>query len=170
MHSLTAVIECDPADSPACLDPVCNCLVRSYELLGRVSSFLSVAVFPILINTLYRVSGACRKLSFEAGRMLGCTKSASLIRHIAFPAALPSVVAGIRIATGVGWMCLVAAELFGVSKFGLGQKLWHYYNLHQMDNVVVYMLLLGIIGLLFDMIFRYYVDRRFLRWRTREVI
>jgi NitT/TauT family transport system permease protein len=127
------------------------------------------AVFPILINT-YTGFRSVPKIFVEAGRMLGCTKSASLIRHIAFPAALPSVVAGIRIATGVGWMCLVAAELFGVSKFGLGQKLWHYYNLHQMDNVVVYMLLLGIIGLLFDMIFRYYVDRRFLRWRTREVI
>jgi len=76
---------------------------------------------------------------------------------------------GIRIATGVGWMCLVAAELFGVSNYGLGQKLWFYYNLHQMDAVVVYMIILGLIGLAFDMIFRYYVDRHFLKWRTGEV-
>ena len=44
-------------------------------------------------------------------------------------------------------MCLVAAELFGVSKFGLGQKLWFFYNLHQMDSVVVYMILRGLTGL-----------------------
>jgi NitT/TauT family transport system permease protein len=105
----------------------------------------------------------------EAGKMLGCTRSRDLIRYIAFPAALPSVAAGIRIATGVGWMCLVAAELFGVSNFGLGQKLWFFYNLHQMDSVVVYMIILGLIGLAFDMVFRFYVDRYFLRWQTGEV-
>jgi NitT/TauT family transport system permease protein len=38
-----------------------------------------------------------------------------------------------------------------------------------MDAVVVYMLLLGLIGLAIDMIFRYYIDRHFLKWRTGEV-
>ncbi|HZD43009.1 MAG TPA: ABC transporter permease, partial [Methanomicrobiales archaeon] len=68
-----------------------------------------------------------------------------------------------------GWMCLVAAELFGVSDFGLGKNMWYYYYLHQMDNVVVYMLFLGVLGLVIDMVFRYYVDRRLLRWREGEV-
>ncbi|MDD5143514.1 ABC transporter permease [Methanoregula sp.] len=126
------------------------------------------AVFPIIINTYSGFRGVPR-VFVEAGKMLGCTKDRDLVRYIAFPAALPSVAAGIRIATGVGWMCLVAAELFGVSNFGLGQKLWFYYSLHQMDSVVVYMILLGLIGLAFDMIFRYYVDKKFLKWRTGEV-
>ena len=126
------------------------------------------AVFPIVINTYSGFRGVPR-VFVEAGRMLGCTRDRDLIRYIAFPAALPSVAAGIRIATGVGWMCLVAAELFGVSNYGLGQKLWFYYSLHQMDSVVVYMILLGLIGLAFDMIFRYYVERHFLKWRTGEV-
>ncbi len=126
------------------------------------------AVFPILINT-YSGFRSVPKIFVEAGKMLGCTKKRDLIRYIAFPAALPSVVAGIRIATGVGWMCLVAAELFGVSNYGLGKNLWHYYDLHQMDSVVVYMILLGLIGLLVDMAFRYYIDRHFLKWRIGEV-
>jgi NitT/TauT family transport system permease protein len=126
------------------------------------------AVFPIIINTYSGFRGVPR-IFVEAGQMLGCTRSRDLIRHIAFPAALPSVASGIRIATGVGWMCLVAAEYFGVSNFGLGQKLWWYYNLHQMDSVVVYMIILGLIGLAFDMIFRYWIDRYFLKWRTGEV-
>lgn len=126
------------------------------------------AVFPIIINTYSGFRGVPR-IFVEAGKMLGCTKDRDLIRYIAFPAALPSVAAGIRIATGVGWMCLVAAELFGVSNYGLGQKLWFFYSLHQMDSVVVYMILLGLIGLAFDMIFRYYIDRHFLKWRTGEV-
>jgi NitT/TauT family transport system permease protein len=126
------------------------------------------AVFPVIINTYSGFRGVPR-VFVEAGKMLGCIKSRDLIRYIAFPAALPSVAAGIRIATGVGWMCLVAAELFGVSNYGLGQKLWWYYNLHQMDSVVVYMIILGLIGLAFDMVFRYYVDRYFLKWQTKEV-
>ncbi|MDD1689468.1 MAG: ABC transporter permease [Methanoregula sp.] len=126
------------------------------------------AVFPIIINTYSGFRGVPR-IFVEAGKMLGCTKDRDLIRYIAFPAALPSVAAGIRIATGVGWMCLVAAELFGVSNYGLGQKLWFFYSLHQMDSVVVYMILLGMIGLAFDMVFRYYIDRHFLKWRTGEV-
>ena len=126
------------------------------------------AVFPILINTYTGFRGVSR-IFVEAGRMLGCTKTLDQIRYIAFPAALPSVVSGVRIATGVGWMCLVAAELFGVSNDGLGKDLWFYYDLHQMDCVVVYMLLLGLIGLAIDMIFRYYIDMRFLKWRTGEV-
>jgi len=126
------------------------------------------AVFPIIINTYSGFRGVPR-VFVEAGKMLGCTKDRDLVRYIALPAALPSVAAGIRIATGVGWMCLVAAELFGVSNYGLGQKLWFYYSLHQMDSVVVYMILLGLIGLAFDMVFRHYVDKKFLKWRTGEV-
>jgi NitT/TauT family transport system permease protein len=126
------------------------------------------AVFPVIINTYSGFRGIPR-IFVEAGKMLGCTKDRDLIRYIALPAALPSVVAGIRIATGVGWMCLVAAELFGVSNYGLGQKLWWYYNLHQMDSVVVYMIILGLIGLAFDMAFRLCIERLFLKWRTGEV-
>jgi len=126
------------------------------------------AVFPILINT-YSGFRSVPLIYVEAGKTLGCTRNRDLIRFIAFPSALPSVAAGIRIATGVGWMCLVAAELFGVSNSGLGMNLWHYYDLHQMDSVVVYMILLGLIGLCIDMVFRYWIDRQFLKWRTGEV-
>jgi len=51
----------------------------------------------------------------------------------------------------------------------LGKNLWQYYNLHRMDCVVVYMLILGLIGLLVDMLLRYYIDHHFLKWQTKEV-
>jgi NitT/TauT family transport system permease protein len=126
------------------------------------------AVFPILINT-YEGFRSIPRVFVEAGKMLGCTTSLSLIRHIAFPAALPQMAAGFRIASGVAWMCLVAAEMFGVSRFGLGQKIWWFYSLHQMDNVLVYMILLGFIGLFIDYLFRYGMQRSLLKWRVGEV-
>ncbi|PPA79860.1 MAG: hypothetical protein C00003105_01752 [ANME-2 cluster archaeon HR1] len=71
---------------------------------------------------------------------------------------------------GVGWMCLVAAEYFGVSSNGIGYKLWFHYGIHEMNFVIVYMLLLGFIGLIIDRLFRYYVDRHLLKWRSGVVL
>ncbi|MBN1166747.1 MAG: ABC transporter permease [Methanospirillaceae archaeon] len=126
------------------------------------------AVFPIIINT-YTGFSNIPKIFVEAGQMLGCTKNRDLIRFIAFPAAVPHIAAGFRIACGVAWMCLVAAEMFGVSAYGLGHKIWWYYHLHQMTNVLVYMLILGIVGLAVDALFRFYIRRSLLRWQTGEV-
>lgn len=126
------------------------------------------AVFPVLINT-YEGFRNIPKIFVEAGKMLGCTKNSALIRYIALPAALPHLAAGFRVASGVAWMCLVAAEMFGVSRFGLGQKIWWYYNLHQMDKVMVYMLILGFVGLLIDFLFRYGMRKTLLKWREGEV-
>ena len=66
----------------------------------------------------------------------------------------------------VGWVSLVAAEMFGVSTTGLGFKIWNYYNVHAMELVLGYMLLLGMISLSLDTVFRTIVDRRLLRWRV----
>ncbi|MGP8320850.1 MAG: ABC transporter permease [Methanosarcinaceae archaeon] len=127
------------------------------------------AVFPVIINT-YTGFKSVPVIYVEAAKVLGCTSDCSLIRYVAFPSALPSIAAGMRIAMGVGWMCLVAAEMFGVSTNGMGYRIWWHYYLHQMDFVLVYMLLLGFIGLLFDRTFRHYVDERLLKWRTGVVM
>ena len=126
------------------------------------------AVFPVIINT-YEGFRSIPRVFVEAGKMLGCSSNLSLIRHIAIPSALPNLAAGFRIASGVAWMCLVAAEMFGVSRFGLGQKIWWYYNLHQMDTVLVYILILGFIGLAMDYVFRYWMNKSLLKWRVGEV-
>lgn len=127
------------------------------------------AVFPIVINTVVGFKGVPR-VYVEAAKVLGCMNDRSLIRHVALPSSTPSIAAGIRIAMGVGWMCLVAAEMFGVSSSGLGYKIWWHYYLHQMDYVLVYMLILGFLGLVIDRIFRWYVDGKVLKWRKGVVV
>ena len=126
------------------------------------------AVFPIIINTYSGVRGIPR-IYVEAAKVLGCTSNRDLVRFVVIPSALPSIATGIRIAMGVGWMCLVAAEMFGVSKYGLGYKIWWHYYLHQMDGVVAYMILLGFIGLLIDRLFRYFIEYKLLKWRIGVV-
>jgi NitT/TauT family transport system permease protein len=123
------------------------------------------AVFPILINT-YVGFRSLPRVYVESAKVLGATKDRDLIRYIAFPYALPSIAGGIRIAMGIAWMCLVAAEQFGVSTSGLGYKIWSYYYLHEMDYVLLYMIVLGLLGLLIDRSFRYVVEDRMLKWRV----
>lgn len=126
-------------------------------------------IFPIIINTYTGLKNVPR-VYVEAAKVLGCTRSISLIRNIAIPSAMPSIVAGIRVSMGVGWMCLVAAEMFGVSNRGLGYEIWHRYDLHQMDFVLTYMLILGFLGLFIDRSFRYYVDKKLLKWKAGIVM
>ncbi|HML25389.1 ABC transporter permease [Methanomethylovorans sp.] len=126
------------------------------------------AVFPVIINTFTGLKNV-PKVYVEAARVLGCRQERDLIRYVALPSALPSIAAGIRIAIGVGWMCLVAAEMFGVSKYGLGFKIWHHYHLHQMDMVLVYMMVLGLLGLLIDKVLRYVIDEHLLKWQAGVV-
>jgi NitT/TauT family transport system permease protein len=127
------------------------------------------AVFPIMINT-FTGFKSVSKVYVEAAKVLGCNTNFELIRYVALPSALPSIAAGIRIAMGVGWMCLVAAEMFGVSSNGLGYEMWHFYDLHRMEFVLVYMLILGFLGLFIDRLLRYYIDGKLLKWRKGVVI
>ena len=123
------------------------------------------AVFPILINTYAGFKGLPR-VYVESAKVLGATRDIDLIRYVALPQALPSIAAGIRIAMGIAWMCLVAAEMFGVSKNGLGFKIWDSYGHYRMDEVFMYMIVLGLLGLAIDRTFRYVVEERMLKWRV----
>jgi NitT/TauT family transport system permease protein len=121
-------------------------------------------VFTIIINT-YSGFKNVHILYAEAAEVPGCTRNIDLIHFIATPSALPSIISGIRIATGVGWTCLVAAEylMWGISTNGLGYQIGHNYYLNRMDYVFVYILLLGLVGLFIDYFFRHYVDAKLLR-------
>jgi NitT/TauT family transport system permease protein len=123
------------------------------------------AVFPILINT-YMGFKSLPRVYVESAKVLGATKDIDLIRYVALPFALPSIAAGIRIAMGIAWMCLVAAEMFGVSKNGLGFKIWDSYGHYRMDEVFMYMIVLGLLGLAIDRTFRYIVEDKMLKWRV----
>ena len=123
------------------------------------------AFFPILINSYTGFKNVPRVL-VETGKVLGCIGNRKLIRYVAFPYALPSIATGTRVGMGVGWMCVVAAEMFGVGNSGLGYRLFQkFYFLHQMDYVVAYMLILGLLALILDRLFRHFVEDKLFRWR-----
>lgn len=123
------------------------------------------AFFTILIDS-YTGFRDVPKVLVETGKVLGCIGDRKQIRFVALPYALPSVATGTRVGMGVGWMCVVAAEMFAVSDYGLGYRLFQkFYFLHQMDYVVAYMLVLGLVALCLDRLFRHFVEERLFRWK-----
>jgi ABC-type nitrate/sulfonate/bicarbonate transport system permease component len=116
--------------------------------------------FPILINTVAGVKGVEPTL-VRAARCLGA-KEAQVLWRVVLRAALPSIITGIRVGLGVGWMALVAAELVGASS-GLGFLINDARTVLRTDYVIVGMATIGMVGLLIDRVIRALV-RRLLPW------
>jgi len=118
------------------------------------------AFFPVYLNLVTGIRQADRKL-IEVGVVFGLTRSES-IRRIVLPAALPYLLAGLRIGLGQGWLFLVAAELIASTR-GLGFMLIDGQNSARPDIMLVSILLLAALGKLSDGLLRI-IERRALRW------
>jgi len=106
---------------------------------------------PVLINT-YRGAIHVDKKYIEAAKMLGAGKL-RLMTEVLFPAAIPSIIAGLRISAGLGWQSLVGAELI-VASSGVGYMMVKGQASIQTDIVMSGMIAIGIIGLLIDVLLR----------------
>jgi NitT/TauT family transport system permease protein len=84
---------------------------------SKVAVIFIVAVFPVLINTYSGLATTDPNL-IEVARSFGSTP-AQIFTKVRFPAALPFVVAGLRLGVARGLVGVVVAELFG-AKEGLG--------------------------------------------------
>lgn len=98
----------------------------------------------------------------EVAQTLGVTSNLRLLCRVVLPAALPSILTGVRQSLGQAWMAVVAAELLGVR--GLGFRMTEAAGLLAMDVVVAYMVLMGLVYFAIDSVFLL-VEARLLRWR-----
>ena len=125
---------------------------------GKIFVVFVATFFPTLLST---VAGVKRidPVLIHAGQVLGCTDRASLFRKVIFPAALPSIIVGLRISFGTGWAAIIAAELVA-ARSGLGYLIANGMEVLRADKVLVGMATIGILGVLFDALFRQ-LGRRF---------
>lgn len=119
------------------------------------------AFFPILSNTILGVESTS-KILIEAARTLGA-KHMQLLPKVVIPSALPSIMAGLKIGLGVGWMCLVAAELTG-SNSGLGFMITYYHWTMEPAKTIAGMIMIGLIGFVV-FIGLQSLEKRLLFWR-----
>lgn len=109
------------------------------------------SVFPIVLNTIVGVRGIDRPLVWGAQTLGG--KSSQILWEIVLPGALPSILTGLRIGLGVGWMALVAAELVAAPS-GLGFLIEDSRSLLFTERVLLGMVLIGLLGFLMDRVMR----------------
>jgi NitT/TauT family transport system permease protein len=108
--------------------------------------------FPIVVAATNAVRNV-PPMYLQAARNFGLTES-QILRRVIFPAILPRVLVGLRIAFGVAWLVLVAAEMIAVDS-GLGYLIIDARNAgKRYDLVVGGMLLIGVIGLILDVALR----------------
>jgi len=132
--------------------------------VGNAPSYFLVfigAVFPVFVNTFAAVRGIDRN-QVNAALCLGAGPWL-LIRDVLIPASLPVIFPGLRIALGIGWMCVVTAELIAAQS-GLGYMIQQNRVLLQTSNVVVGMMTIGVIGFAMSGVMGL-VERRLAPWR-----
>ncbi len=106
-----------------------------------------VAFFPILLNTVAGARGVDRKLVLAA-RTMGVGQVA-MLRYVIVPAALPTVMVGVRLAFAGAWAAIVAAELIGAPS-GLGFAIEWYRQMLMTSKVFAFILVIGVVGFLCD--------------------
>jgi len=134
--------------------------------VGDAPSYFLVfigAVFPVFVNTFSAVRNIDRG-HINAALCLGA-KPGLLIRDILIPASLPVIFPGLRIALGVGWMCVVAAELIAAQS-GLGYMIQQNRVLLQTQNVVTGMITIGVVGFAMSALMEV-AARRLIPWMER---
>lgn len=118
------------------------------------------AVFPIVVAT---ADGARRVPPRwpETARMLGTT-GIDLYRRVYVPAALPSIITGLRLGLTLGWMSVIVGELTGTPR-GIGVMMFAAREVGRLDRVVVGMACFALLGLATDTLVRR-IGRRWTAW------
>jgi NitT/TauT family transport system permease protein len=108
--------------------------------------------FPIVVGAMNGVRNV-PPMYLQAGVNFGLTP-AQMMRRIVVPAVLPRIAVALRVAFGVAWLVLVAAEMIAVNS-GLGYLIIDARNAgKRYDLVVAGILMIGILGLIIDTLFR----------------
>lgn len=113
--------------------------------------FLS-SFFPITVGTVAAVQNI--SLVHQRSAMNFGLKGVELMRRVVLPAALPQIITSLRIALGVAWLVIVAAEMVGMDS-GLGYLINDARNMGKAyDLVAATMIVIGVIGIILDVLIR----------------
>ncbi len=118
------------------------------------------AIWPIIINTAVGIQEIPQDYT-NVARVLRLSKRA-YITNIVIPATVPYVFTGLRIAVGLAWLAIVAAEMLKADG-GIGYFIWDAYNAGgdaSSSQIILAIVYVGIVGLLLD---------RLVAWVGRKV-
>lgn len=119
------------------------------------------AFFPILVNTSTGVA-QIDSLYLRAARNLGAGQL-RIFRRVMLPAALPFILAGMRVGIGTAFVVVIVAEMIAVNS-GLGYRILEAREYFWTDKILAGMFSIGLIGLAIDTLMER-LSRRLLRWQ-----
>jgi NitT/TauT family transport system permease protein len=120
------------------------------------------SLFPITVAAMAAVQNM-QQVYIRAAQNFGLSRL-ELFRRVIFPATLPQILTGIRIALGVAWLVVVAAEMIAVNS-GRGSLIIAARNAgKRYDLVVAGMVMIGLIGLILDLLVRQLEKFDEVRW------
>lgn len=151
--------------------PVLGWLPLAMMFLGIGESLKLVIIahaslVPVAMNTLKGIRSVPRQY-IEVARAFGYTH-VQLLRKVIFPASVPAMFVGIRYGITQAWLSLVTVELLASSE-GLGFMIVWGRQLLQLDLVLAAIIVIGVVGLLFDKSLSL-LEARLLRWRPTSTL
>lgn len=135
--------------------------------ITEISKILLLAwtiFFPVWISTHNGVRNIEKKYLLIA-KSLGL-RSYFMLKEVILKGSMPYILNGSRIGVGIGFSVLVAAEMLG-SFSGLGYRILFLHSVYRIDLMVGYIIILGILGLVFDRIFLL-LGKRFVVWKNES--
>lgn len=132
--------------------------------IGETSKVVMVFIgcfMPIVINS-YTGIKLVMPLYLDVGKMFNASSNKKQLLQIAVPSAMPAIFAGIRNATSLGWMVVLAAEMMG-AKSGLGFLIIRGMESFDVPLIMTGMILIGIVGAVLAVLTNY-IERWVCPW------
>lgn len=120
--------------------------------IGGPVLIIFAGAFPPCVVNAYRGAKYVDERLVEAARMLGAS-ARMIVMEVLLPAATPSIIAGLRVSAGLGWMSLVGAELI-VASSGIGYMMVKGQSSIDTPIVMSAMISIGAVGGAIDLLLR----------------
>jgi len=130
---------------------------------GKVFIIFFAALWIMIISSRSGVLSV-KVSKVHAAYSLGASKM-QILKNVILPNALPEILTGLRVALGVGWGTLIAAEIIAAQE-GLGAMTWSASKFLRMDVVVAGIIMIGSMGFVMDILMRKLEDR-LIPWRGK---
>jgi bicarbonate transport system permease protein len=129
--------------------PIALAALRQNEPAALFVIFIT-AIWPILINTAVGVKQIPQDYN-NVSKVLQLNRKEYFF-NILIPAALPYIFTGLRIAIGLAWLAIIAAEIVMSGIVGIGFFIWEAYQNNNVSEVILALIYIGVVGLLLDKI------------------
>ena len=137
--------------------------VFGIDNVGKVFLLFMVSLSIMIISARAGASGT-QLSKIHAAHSLGASRW-QILRNVIFPNSLPEILTGIRVAVGMCWGTLVAAEfLAGTTGIGFVENVARKYMQYEVIWITIFVM--GMLGLLFDLTIRKIIDKT-IPWRGK---